>query len=243
MGDVVTPRGAASSCMVVSCLTLRKAVGILSIALPLVLVVGKRLLDGPGIQSSISAYYYTGMRDIFVGTLCATGVLLFSYRGYDRIDRLVANLAGVFVVGLALFPTASATGGSTAQSIVGHIHLTFASAYFLAQAYFSLVLFTKTDPARQMTARKKRRNVVYTACGCTIVVCLALVLVDFAFLEHSAVQALDPVFWLEVVAVFAFGISWLTKGEAILADVEAPKSASQPGGRMSNKGIEQNARR
>jgi len=50
-------------------------------------------------------------------------------------------------------------------------------------------------------------------------VCIALVVIDFAFLRHSALQALDPVFWLETAAVLAFGISWLTKGEAILADV------------------------
>ena len=28
----------------------------------------------------------------------------------------------------------------------------------------------------------------------------------------------SPLFWLEAVAVVAFGVSWLTKGEAILAD-------------------------
>ena len=221
MGDVVTPGEATSSCRVVSCLKLRKAVGVISIALPFVLVVGKRLLEGPGIQSSISAYYYTSMRDVLVGTLCATGVLLFSYRGYDRIDDLVGNLAGVFVVGLALFPTASATDGSAVQSVIGYIHLTFASAYFLAQAYFSLVLFTKTDPATQMTVRKKQRNALYTACGYAILVCLGLVLVDFVFLRQSAVQTLDPVFWLESAAVAAFAISWLMKGGAILADVDA----------------------
>ena len=34
--------------------------------------------------------------------------------------------------------------------------------------------------------------------------------------EH--VDKLDPMFWLESLAVVAFGISWLTKGEAILKD-------------------------
>jgi len=27
-----------------------------------------------------------------------------------------------------------------------------------------------------------------------------------------------PIFWLEGIAVIAFGVSWLTKGEAILKD-------------------------
>jgi len=124
-----------------------------------------------------------------------------------------------FAVGLALFPTSPLTGASATQTLVGHIHLTFASALFLTLAYFSLVLFRKTNPAKQMTARKKQRNLVYAVCGYTILVCIGLVVVDFAFLKDSALQAIDAVFWLESAAVLAFGISWLTKGEAILADV------------------------
>jgi hypothetical protein len=30
--------------------------------------------------------------------------------------------------------------------------------------------------------------------------------------------AFNPVFWLETIAILAFGVSWLTKGEAILKD-------------------------
>ena len=33
-------------------------------------------------------------------------------------------------------------------------------------------------------------------------------------------MALAPVYWLEAIAVVAFGISWLIKGEFILADGE-----------------------
>jgi hypothetical protein len=32
------------------------------------------------------------------------------------------------------------------------------------------------------------------------------------------VERLTPVFWLESVAVVAFGVSWLVKGETILKD-------------------------
>ena len=36
----------------------------------------------------------------------------------------------------------------------------------------------------------------------------------------NAVDSLAPIFWLESLAVVAFGVSWLTKGEAILKDEE-----------------------
>lgn len=215
----MTSREPEDACLVISYLTLRKAVGIIGTALPFVLVAGKWLLQGGGIQPSISAYYYTSMRDVFVGSLCATGVFLLSYRGYDRVDDLAGDLACLFAVGLALFPTAPAVGGSAAQTAVGYVHLTLSSAYFLTLAYFSLAQFTKTDPARPMTARKKQRNIVYRVCGYTMLASIGLIVIYFAFLRHSGLQALDPVFWLESAAVAAFGVSWLTKGEAILADV------------------------
>jgi hypothetical protein len=34
----------------------------------------------------------------------------------------------------------------------------------------------------------------------------------------TVVERLTPVFWLESLAVVAFGVSWLTKGETILKD-------------------------
>ena len=215
----MTSRSGTADSLVISYLALRRAVGIIGVALPFTLVLGKWLLQGWGIQSSISAYYYTSMRDVFVGSLCAIGVFLLSYRGYEHVDDLAGNVACVFAVGLALAPTSPGSGATVLQVWVGYAHLLFASAFFLTLAYFSLVLFRKTNPARRMTERKVQRNVVYTACGYTILACVGLIVVDVVLLGRTALQSLDPVFWLESAAVIAFGVSWLTKGEAILADV------------------------
>jgi hypothetical protein len=227
-GGGVTSKRRASDGLVISYLVLRRAVGIIGIALPFVLVVGKWLLNGWGIQSSISAYYYTSMRDVFVGSLCAIGVFLLSYRGYERADDVAGNVACVFAVGVALFPTSPPAGATATQTAVGLIHLVFASAFFLTLAYFSLVLFRKTNPAKQMSERKKERNVVYTACGYTILACVGLIIVDVVLLRDLVLQAVGPVFWLESAAVIAFGVSWLTKGETILADVVSSPQAPRP---------------
>ncbi|HET8922593.1 MAG TPA: hypothetical protein VFN26_06305 [Candidatus Acidoferrum sp.] len=80
---------------------MRKAVGIIGVALPFALAFGKMLLQGSGLQPSISAYYYTDMRNVFVGSLCAIGVFLLSCKGYDWRDEAAGIAACVFAVGVA----------------------------------------------------------------------------------------------------------------------------------------------
>jgi hypothetical protein len=213
------PSGACNS-LVLSYLGLRKAVGYLGTALPFVLAFGGMLLDGPGIQGSISSYYYTGMRNVFVGTLCAIGVFMLSYRGYERKDDIAGDLACVFAVVVALFPTTPHGTPSAMDKLIGTIHLASAAAFFLTLSYFSLILFTKTDPNKQPTLRKIQRNKVYKACGYTMLAALALMVFRALLPTNIAayLDKIDPVFWLESVAVIAFGVSWLTKGEAMLKD-------------------------
>ena len=204
--------------LVISYLGLRKAVGIIGIALPFVLAFGKILLEGPGTLNSVSAYYHTGMRDVFVGSLCAIAVFLMSYHGYERKDDIAGDLACVFALGVALLPTIPEVNVTPRDKTIGALHLLSAACFFLTLAYFSLALFRKTDPARPPTRKKLQRNAVYTFCGYTILVCLASIIVLAFMPGGSPVKRLAPVFWLEATAIVAFGVSWLTKGEAILKD-------------------------
>jgi len=211
-----TALGTPNDSLLMSYLDLRQAIGIIGMALPFVLVVGKIVLSGPGIQSSISSYYYTVMRDVFVGSLCAIGVFLGAYRGYARIDSLAGNLACIFAIGTALFPTAPILPTSQ-QSAIGNFHLAFAMMLFLTLAFFSLVLFRKTNSTKTMTPQKIKRNIVYTVCGITILACIALIIL-VELLQNPSLASLSPVFWLEALAIIAFGVSWFVKGEAILKD-------------------------
>lgn len=206
--------------LVVSYLVLRKAIGILGIALPFVLAFGLLLLKGAEIQSSISSYYHTLMRDVFVGILCAIGVFLLSYKGYEKADDLAGDFACLMAVGVALFPVAPEGNSDPTLALVGTLHYVFAALFFLTLAYFSLRLFTKTDPSVPPTRRKMQRNFVYKVCGYLILLAMALIAVVKLVADSQGVpfKQLDPVFWLEALAVVAFGFSWLTKGEAILKD-------------------------
>ena len=199
--------------LVHSYLFLRRAIGFVGVALPVVLVAGVLVTRGEFLDS-ISGYYYSSMRDVFIGAMCAVGAFLLSYRGYDRLDNLTATGAGVAAVGVALFPTTPPDTHSPTQGVVGVVHLVFASVFFLALAYFCLVLFTKSDKARP-TTRKLQRNRVYVVCGWVILACLALIVL-VNLLPHTD---LHLALWLESAAILAFGFAWLTKGEAILGDV------------------------
>jgi len=206
--------------LVLSYLQLRKAVGIIGVALPFVVALGKIVLQGPGIQHSISAYYYTDMGNVFVGSLCAIGVFLMSTRGYDKRDRIAGYIACILAIGVALFPEAHA-GATSQQKTIGMLHWTLAALLFLTLAYFSLFLFTETNPEKKPTDQKLQRNKVYRACGYTILGSILLIFVLTRPQIETHVESLTPVFWLESLAVVAFGVAWLIKGETILKDKPA----------------------
>jgi hypothetical protein len=68
--------------------------------------------------------------------------------------------------------------------------------------------------------------VVYTACGLIILACIALIAVCKA---TGIFETLKPTLEFESLAILAFGVAWLTKGEAILKDVEEPQPSSDAG--------------
>ena len=206
---------------VISYLALRKAIGLIGILLPFVLAGAYMLVVSKIIvRASISDYYYTAMRNVLVGDLCAIGVFLFAYRGYNRWDNLFTNAAGIFAIGVAFCPTAPPDPSPLATA-AGYAHLAFAGLLFSMLAVIALFLFTKTDCPGQRPREKRSRDVVYRACGGVIVACLALVPVG-SFVLGAAVAQYQPLFWLEAVAVVAFGIAWLVKGQAILKDPAGP---------------------
>ena len=123
-------------------------------------------------------------------------------------------MACLFALGVALFPTTSQSG------LIRTVHFASGASLFLVLAYFSLVLFTKTEKGVTPTAEKKMRNKVYVTCGVIILSCIALIPPYKVFLMDSAVAAVKPIFWLESLALFAFGVSWITKGGMLWRDTQ-----------------------
>jgi hypothetical protein len=200
-----------------SYLFLRKAIGLIGMALPPVLIIGVTLTTG-GVLSSISAYYYSDLRNVLVGCLCAVGVFLILYRGPQPRDDVFTSIAGYAAVGVALCPTRPPSDFTSFQEAVGVAHIVCAGTFFLTLSYICCFLFIarEKEPPRGLD-RKFARNIVYVTCGITIAACVVLMVVLGALLEAET-RSLRPALWLESIAIFAFGTAWLIKGNTLLKD-------------------------
>lgn len=200
-----------------SYLALRKAVGWIGILLPFVLLLGNTILFGgnPN-QPSVSLYYYTPMRDVLVGGLCAVALFLFFYSGYDTWDNTTASLTGFFALLVAFFPASETGSGGIANTV----HVISAALFLGSLAFFSLFLFTKDDG--NPTPEKLKRNSIYIACGSVMSVSLLALLIYF-IIKREDHTSTPFIFWAETVALVAFGISWLTKGGTLYPDREINK--------------------
>lgn len=211
---------------VISFKTMRLLVGILAISFPFILLFGSLLFGGcKEIQSSISAYYHTKMRDIFVGILCAVSLFLFSYKGYDQEDFLTSKFASFYALGIALFPTMIKENIPTciqqpiaSNNIISNFHYYFAASFFITIACISICIFTKTHPKERNIELKKEklnRNKVYITCGILILVFIGLIFLYDKLIKRYFPLPFSPIYWLETFALVSFGISWLVKGGGV----------------------------
>ena len=197
-----------------SYMALRNAVGWIGILLPFVLMIGVFLIfKGEIIHESISHYYHTGMRNVFVGAICAVALFMFFYTGYDGKDNWIGNIAGFFAVGVALFPTTE----QGPSDWVGKVHFICAAGFFIALAAFSLFQFTKTEIGGVPSEQKSARNNIYKICGIIMLTCMISIVIYLNMIDENELKS-SFVFWTETIALLAFGVSWLTKGETFYPD-------------------------
>ncbi len=200
----------------------RRLLGYLGFALPILLIIGA-VLTSANLEPSISDFYHTVLRDLFVGVLITMGVFLVSYQGYERkpnepfSDNLLATFAGIMAFGVALFPneTSDQVEVTFAQSMMGLkatslAHYVCAILFLLCLAAFCFMRFAKTN---NLSRRK-----TYKRCGYVIIasavfaIAVSVVKVTKIAPYDSYVTDWSLVFWGETVAVWAFSYAWLIKG-------------------------------
>ena len=202
-------------------LRVRNALGILGFLLPTTLLFFN-LVFGRGVNpervlETISATHYSIAYVFFECLVAGVGFFLFFYRGYDIVDRVSSIIAGVGAIGLVLFPTKFGDLPvrnfiNAPASVSNFLHMAFALLFFLALIYIIAFQFTKSGEIQ--TGRKKKRNLLYLICAGL----MAAGLVSGGAV-HVFGLAWNGIFWGEAVALWAFGIAWLTKGGLILRDL------------------------
>jgi hypothetical protein len=217
-----------------SFLIMRIFVGALGVALPFLLVLGDGLVLGgdPFPRTSLSAYYYSGVREVFVGTLSATGVFLVTYKVADRtLDNTLSTVAGLAIVVVALFPTGvppDAVELTPLQDLLGEpvvewIHYIAAGAFIVSLAVISFFFGVREGarPPRPGVRSPEFWRRFHWACAAAIGVALA-----FIGLTELFGGPPNSLLYGEAVAAWAFGASWLAKGlelDFLRASKPAPK--------------------
>lgn len=198
--------------MKINTIRLRLILGCLAIALPVIvsiLAVVFNCIPGHIIPESISATYYMApCITPFMIILGAAGILLISYQGYDKQDDIVCTIAGIFGLGICFFPTYTELFERVGTfqlpvSISSTIHNICAVVFFALLSYNSFFLFTKGS--ENPTDNKKKRNIIYRICGIGMIASFILLPIFNIFDVYGGT-------WIvELIALFFFGISWLTK--------------------------------
>lgn len=203
---------------------IRRTIGYLGISLP-ILLVGLSLIAffQTQVQASISHYYYTNLREIFTGTLCAVGLFLIRYKGYGNVsiwknDNLLTNIAGIMAFGAALIPTNPDSFSAKIYTLIpypekwlGWLHYGFAALFFLILALLAINVFTigQQNQTNIPTSMLNENN-IYRLCGYAILLFIILVPIagQLKLFPYSTLV-------FEALSLFAFGIAWLIKGRAL----------------------------
>ena len=188
--------------------SLRYGMAVIGAALPL-LVYAVGAVHGVELQGSMSAYYWAPdgvsapSRNWFVGCLFALAACLYLYKGFTIRENVALNLAAVFGVGVAVFPTEwkcevdcgrfSAHGSSAVLMFVCLVYV----VWFRARDTLSLLPEASAARYRQ----------IYRGIGLVMLVSPLTAFVVNSFIGQGKAY----VFFIEAAGIWSFAAYWVIK--------------------------------
>ncbi|MEP0915021.1 hypothetical protein NDI45_29565 [Leptolyngbya sp. GB1-A1] len=176
-------------------------------------------------QASISSYYHTPMRDIFVGSLIAIGAFLWFYQGITKKENIALNCAGILAIVVAFTPTeflnvdgqvkcetfTTLPIRGISEATASYIHGTSAILFFVAIAF--VCIFTRNETLKEISnpVRKKFYKTIYNFLGAGMIVSP----LTAAFLLLFWKETSNIIYFVESVAVWAFSAYWIVKTKEI----------------------------
>lgn len=206
-----------------SFLLMRTLIGSLAFQMPVAVYLGDTYFRHGDWASrgSLSAYYHSGMRDVFTASLCATGAFLVTYKVIEKnLDNTLTFIAGAAAIGVALFPMATddpltPLQDRWAEDTVAALHFVSAAAFIGCLAGMSY-LFGLREGSR--TGRDTRRSPLFWRnfhWGCAALIVGAVLFIGVT--KSAEVFDDRSLLYGEVVAVWAFGASWFAKGSELFS--------------------------
>lgn len=209
----------------------RMVIGGIGVLLPTLLFIADWLFlrGAVSVRGSLSAYYHTPARDLFVAALCVTGVMLLTYMAAQAStwDFWLSSRAGLAVLGVALLPTKRPSLDVSAplcgpdsipvppgctqlqqafgETAVATIHYISAGIFILSLAAICF-LFARRELKHGARTNRAR---LHRVCGLLIIAAVAWVGIGGAL--DADIGSFTPLYVGEVVSVYAFGVSWIMK--------------------------------
>ncbi|MCA0396399.1 MAG: hypothetical protein LCH51_03285 [Bacteroidetes bacterium] len=205
--------------------TLEITIGVLGMSLPLVLWLLILFQYGhPNPLLSISHYHFTrfgNLLDIIVSLLA---IFLLIYKGEGDMAFYLSLIAGISAFGILLFPTDNLCKANSNEycwlSVTNlpnsclrkNVHFLFAAVFLLSLAVMSIQCFTRTlDENNHFVKVPARQRYLHVTCGIVMIISCLLTFVLSKTLPDKIYNSLHITFWGEVIALEAFGISWLAR--------------------------------
>jgi hypothetical protein len=198
-------------------IALRRAVGIVAVGLPFMLAI-PWWLQRKSIENSISSYFYTDMRIVLIGSLCAIALFMLCSRSGDGKSNPTAIFLSCCILGVAFFPKAPYANATLPQHLIELAHWSFAILLFSTLAYYCLVRFKTGATNSEVTEKERQSNGVYAVCGYLILTCMVLAGLLKMNMVWRLIGGTRPAFYFESIALIAFGIAWLVKGESLIPE-------------------------
>ena len=221
------------------------AAGFIGITLPVGLILGDLVVLDAGfsIRGSLSSYYYSPLRDLFVGALCVIGVLLVTYDwpsirilrspgGWsDIVDFWVSFVAGAALLVVAFCPTeppgvskyndCKYADPTPAPCTAVQHRFGDSTLYHLHIASAIVALCLLLVLAIRFARQERRPRLVWVHRLSASAIALGLVLALVGIVVNDSYLLLGRFSWLytgEVLALLGFGFGWILRGFFLLKE-------------------------
>ncbi len=177
----------------------------IGLVLPFFLLVVDQWVTTDPLPDSISGFYHTPLRDVFVGALATTGAFLVLYKIFTPLENWLLNFAGISVILVAMLPCAVPDGLPPADHTFPTAHKICAIITFACLG--AVAMFCAKKSLDESMLSKKQLTffrVVYPTIGV-----LMAALPGVVALFDAAGMA--DLFWVESAGLWVFSAYWAAK--------------------------------